>query len=97
MGERGGEFVATDEPAVMAKPLLDAIVVEDSQSEGGLANSAGTDEGDGCEVFCKVDDLLDQLVASKESPWWLWWEFPGYAGYKYQMPDPLLVKVADLV
>ena len=97
MGERGGEFVATDEPAVMAKPFLDAIVMEDSQSEGGLSNSAGTDESDGREVFCEADDLLDQLVASKEGPWWLWWRFSGYARWKYQILDPLLVKIADLV
>ena len=96
MSERGGEFVATDKPTVMAKPFLDAIVVEDSQSDGGLANSASTDESDGREVFCEADDLLDQLVASKEGPWWLWCGFSGYAGYTYQIPDPLMVEIADL-
>jgi len=29
MGERGGKLVATNEPAVVTKTLLDAIVVED--------------------------------------------------------------------
>jgi hypothetical protein len=97
MSERGGEFVATDEPTVMAKPLLDAIVVEDGQSDGGLSNSAGTDESDGREVFCETNDLLDQLVASKDGPRRLWWGFSGYPGCKYQIPDPLLVEIADLV
>jgi len=30
MSQRGGELVTTNEPAVVAKPLLDPVVVEDS-------------------------------------------------------------------
>ena len=65
VGERRGEFVAADEPAILAKSPLDAIIVEDGQSNGCLANSTGTNESDWLEVFCRADDLLDQLVASK--------------------------------
>ena len=46
MSERGGELVATDEPAVVAESLLDATVVEDGQSDGRLADSADTNEGE---------------------------------------------------
>ena len=69
MSARRWELVATDESPALAKPLLDAIVVEDSQSDGGLANSAGTDKSDGREVFGETDNLLDQVVASETSPW----------------------------
>ena len=70
MGERGGELVATNEPPVITEPLLDAMVVEDSQGDGGLSNSAGADESERNEVFCTIKNLLDQLVTSKEDPRW---------------------------
>ena len=60
-----------DEPAVVAEALLDAIVVEDGKSDGRLANSTGSNESERSEVFCQTDDLLDQVVPSKEIPrWW---------------------------
>ena len=31
---RGGELIAADEPTVFAKPLPDAVVMEDGQSDG---------------------------------------------------------------
>ena len=71
MRERGGEPVATDEPTVIAKTLLDAIVVEDNQGDARLANSASTDESDRSKVFCQTDDLLDQLTTSEMGPRWL--------------------------
>ena len=73
MSERSGELVAADEPAVEAESLLDAIVVEDGESDGRLANSTGADESKWGEVFCQADELFDQLVPSKEIPrWWRW-------------------------
>jgi len=36
-----GELITADEPSVVAKPLLDPIVVEDRQDGGCLADSAG--------------------------------------------------------
>jgi len=72
MSKRGGELVTADEPAVDAKSLLDAIVVEDNESDGRLADSASTNEGKGSEASRKADELLGQLVSSKEVPRW-WW------------------------
>ena len=54
-----GELVATDEPTVVAKPFLDAVVVEDGQYNGRLTNSAGTDESSWSEGFYETNDLLD--------------------------------------
>jgi len=70
MCTRGREFVARNESTVIAKPLLDTIVVEKGQGNGGLANPASTDEGDRNEVLGEIDYLLDQFVTSKEGPRW---------------------------
>ena len=43
MRRRGVELVTTYEPSVVTKPLLDAVVVKDGQSDGRLADPAGTD------------------------------------------------------
>jgi hypothetical protein len=72
------------------------MVVEDSEGDGSLSNSAGTDESDGSEVFGKINDLFDPLVTSKEDPRWRRWGFSGYAKCKYQILDPLVVEIADL-
>ena len=55
----GGELVATDEATVVAKPFLDPVVVEDSQGDGRLANSTGTDESGWNEVSCETNNFLD--------------------------------------
>ena len=68
MSTRSRELIATDEPAVLAKPLLDTVVVEDSQCYGCLSDPPWTDESDGCEFFGETNDLLDQLVASETGP-----------------------------
>jgi hypothetical protein len=86
-----------DEPTVVAKPLLDAIVVEDDQRDGSLADSTGTDESDGSKVFRKTGDLLDQLVPSKEDPRWRWRGFSGYTGCRYLILDSSVVEIANLV
>ena len=69
MSTRSRELVATDEPAVLAEPLFDTIVVEDSQNDGCLPDPPCADESDGCEGFGEANDLLDQLVASETGPW----------------------------
>ena len=97
MSERGGELVTTDEPTVVAKPLFDPRVVENSQGKGSFANSTGTNESDRSEVFCETSDFLDQLVASKASPRWWWWRFSRYARWKDQTLDSCGVDSADLV
>ena len=80
----------------MTKPLFDPIVVKNSQSDGSLANSTSTNEGDRNEVLGKIDYPLDQLVASEEGPRWRRWGFSRYAGLKSKILGPLVVKTADL-
>ena len=96
MSGGGGELVATDESTVVAKPFLDAIVVEDSQRDGRLANSSDANESGWSEGFYETDDLLDQLVTSKEGPRWRWWGFSRYTRCKYKILDPLAVEIANL-
>ena len=91
MRARGGELVATDEPTVIAKSLLDPIVMENGQSGGCLANSTGTDESDWSEAFRETNNLLDQLVAPKGGPRWRGRGFSGYARVEYKSMDPLIV------
>ena len=59
MRVRGGEFVATDKPAVIPKSILDPIVVEDGQSDRRLPDSPGADESGWSEVLCETNDLPD--------------------------------------
>ena len=54
-----GELVATDESTVVAKVLLDPIVVENGQGDGSLTNSPGTDESDWNKVLGEIDYLPD--------------------------------------
>ena len=71
MNARGGELVATDEPTVGSKSFLDAIVVEDSQSDRSLPDPSCPDESDRTEILCEANDLLDQILASETGPrWW---------------------------
>jgi hypothetical protein len=98
MNTRSWELVATDEPTVVAKPLLDSILVEDGQSDGRLPDPPCTDESDGCGVFSEANNLLDQLVASETGPrrWGRW--LPKYARCKCEVLDSLVVEAAaDLV
>jgi len=59
VSEHCWKLVATDEPTVIAKPLLDAIVMEDSQSNRRLPDPPCTDESDWGEVFNETNDPLD--------------------------------------
>ena len=68
MSGGGWELVASDESTILAEPLLDAIVMKNSQSDRRLADSASTDEGDWSQVFGETDDPFDQFVASETGP-----------------------------
>ena len=68
MSGRCRELIAPDEPTVLPKPFLDAIVMEGLQSDGCLANPASANESDRSQVLCQADNLLDQLVTSKKDP-----------------------------
>jgi hypothetical protein len=97
MTARGRELITANEPTVMAKPLLDPIVVENGQGDRRLANSTSTDEGDWSKVLSEIDYLLDQLVASKEGPRWQRRGFSRYAAFKRKIVSSSMVWVADLV
>jgi len=51
MGGGCQELVASYEPAILAKPSLDAIVMQDGEGDGRLADPASTDERDRGEVL----------------------------------------------
>jgi hypothetical protein len=59
MDARGRELITTNESTVIAKPLLDPIVVENGQGDGGLANSASTNESDRNKRLSEIDYLFD--------------------------------------
>jgi len=86
MSGQGKELIATDKSTVVTKPLLDAVVVQDGQSDGRLADPASTDESNWGEIFRETDDLLDQLVASEEDSRWRGWGFSGYTRLRYKTP-----------
>ena len=59
MSAGGRELVTTDESAVVTKPLLDPIVVENGQGDRGLPDTARPDESDWPKVFGEINGLLD--------------------------------------
>ena len=59
-------MVTTDETTVVAKPLLDLIMVENGQGDRSFADSSSTNESDWNKVLSEIDYLLDQLVASEK-------------------------------
>ena len=66
MVERRWEFVTSDEPTILAEsPVLDPIVMEDSQSDGRLSDPASTDQSDWTEIFRQSHDLVDQIVTTE--------------------------------
>ena len=70
MSGRRWELIASDESTIRSEPSLDAIVMEDGESDGRLADPASTNESYRGQVFCQIDNLLDQPVASEEDPRW---------------------------
>ena len=97
MSAQRGELVATDESAIVTESLSDAIVMEDGQSDGCLANPTDTNEGDRCEVFSQTENLLNQLVTSKPDPRRRGRQFTTCARSKYKIMGPLVIQIADLV
>ena len=59
MSTRRRELVTSDEPTVVFEPFLDAIVVEDRQSDGRFPDPPCTDESDWGQVVYETDDLPD--------------------------------------
>ena len=69
MSARGRELVTADEATVVTESLFDAVVVENGESDRRLPDPAGANESDRVEGACKTNDLLDQPIATKTSPW----------------------------
>ena len=59
MNTGGWELVTTDEPTVVAKPLLDSSVVENRQCDRSFPDPSNADESDWAKVFSEIDCLLD--------------------------------------
>ena len=95
MTARGRELVATDEPAVVSEPFLDAIMVEDGQSERCFPNPAWTDESGWSEIFSETDDLLNQLVASETDPRPRWRGLPRCVRFWYKILGSLVIWTVD--
>lgn len=51
MGMGRGESITTNEPRVVTEPLLNAIIVEDSQDDGCIADSTSADQSDRVQAF----------------------------------------------
>ena len=68
MDTRRRELVAPDESAVVAKPALDAIAMKDSERNGCFPDTPCTNESEWFEVIGKVDNVLDQFIASEAGP-----------------------------
>jgi len=64
MSDRSWELVASDEPTILAKPLFDAVVMRNGQSDGWLANPASTNESNWCKIFGEtaIDGSGSELV-----------------------------------
>ena len=80
----------------MAKPLLDPVVVENGQGDGGLADPTNTNKGNWNKPFREIDNLVDQLVASEERSWGWGWRFSRYSGVKCKIMGTSVVEIADL-
>jgi len=97
MCARGGELVATNKPTVVSKLFLDAVVMEDSQSDRRFPDPPCADESDWSEGFCEANDLCDQLVASNTGPQRRGRWFSKYARCESKATSSPVVGVADLV
>ena len=96
MDARSGELIAPDKSTVLPKPLFDALVVEDGESDGCLPNPPRADESNWSEGFCETNGPLDQLVASKADPRRWRRRLSEYARCEYQILNLSLIKGADL-
>ena len=68
MSARGRELVTANKATVVTEPLFDAVVMENGESDGCLADSADANESDRREVFGQTNYLFDQLVTSETGP-----------------------------
>ena len=91
MNARRRELVATDEPTMVSKPLPDAVMVEDGQSDGRFPDPPCANESDWNEAFCETNNLLDQLLTSKAGPWRRGRELSRCGRFGHGMLDSLTI------
>ena len=96
MSARSRELVAADESTVVSKLFLDAIVVEDGQSDGRLPDPPWADESNRSEISYETNSLLNQFVASETDPGRRGWRFAGWARCKCEMLNPVVDEITDL-
>ena len=65
MGTGSRELIATNESAVTTEPILDPIVVEDSEGYSRLPDPSCTYESGGYKVFRETDNPLDQVFTAE--------------------------------
>ena len=97
MSAGSGELVATDEPTIGSEPFLDAVVVEDCQSNGRFPDPPYTDKSDWREMFCEANDLPDQIFASEANSRRRRRWFPKCTGRKYEVLDPSVVVITNQI
>ena len=68
-------------------------VVKDCQCDRRRSDAASTDESDGVAVFCKTNDGLDELVASKTGPWRRGRQLSGRAKFEHEPLVPLKIRI----
>ena len=72
-------------------------MVEDGQSNSRFPNPPWTNESNWGEVFCKANNLLNQLITPKTDSWWWGWGFTRYTGCKCKRLDLSMIGITDLV
>jgi hypothetical protein len=70
MSVRSWELVTADESTVVAKSVLNPIMVEDLECDGCFPDSTCTNKSDRLEVFSETDDRFDKFVATETDPIW---------------------------
>jgi len=69
--------------------------VEEGQGNGCFANPTSTNESNGCEVFGKADNLLDELITAKAG-WWRGGKFSQRDARSICKTGPYNIQVTDL-
>ena len=79
-------LIAVHEPAIVAKPILDATIFEERKTYRGLANTAGAYERYWRPSVNEVDQPLNQFVAPNEVSRGRWRRFSKVSMILLQRP-----------
>ena len=86
IGKRSRELVTTDELPVIAKPFLDAMVME---GDICFPDATWADESDRTDTLSQIDNLLHQLSAPETCPGLWGRQFSRRVLWKYKTVNPL--------